>query len=365
MPPLVTDIDLSMDDKFLYVACWGTGDLQQYDVSDPFNPKLTGKVRIGGIVSKATHPGAKNGALSGGPQMVEISRDGRRVYFTNSLYGAIDPQFYPDGIEGWMVKLDAEPEGRHRLRREVLRRSGRRRTARTRCASRAATARRIPTAIPERGPGDWRGCTGLLAMARARRARRISRAQPGMGWLFAVALGLHRQDRRIVWLALAADRPGSCGCRLRPLRSSFCGRAGLSTDGAPRRRRARLDRLGALPLALRPSPPRALRHAGRTCWSLRMVVSDGGCPRRRPDVVAGPDAAVSPKRTAAVPASGALAAGLAGVGVHTLAMLTVTAAIAATVYEWVGVEILRRAWLNIDLIWTLALASAGGLLLLG
>jgi selenium-binding protein 1 len=111
VPPLVTDIDLSMDDKFLYVACWGTGDLQQYDVSDPFNPKLTGKVRIGGIVSKATHPGARNGALSGGPQMVEISRDGRRVYFTNSLYGAIDPQFYPAGIEGWMVKLDAKPEG--------------------------------------------------------------------------------------------------------------------------------------------------------------------------------------------------------------------------------------------------------------
>ncbi len=110
-----------MDDKFLYVACWGTGDLQQYDVSDPFKPKLTGKVRIGGIVSKATHPGAKNGALSGGPQMVEISRDGRRVYFTNSLYGAIDPQFYPDGIEGWMVKLDADAERRHRLRFEILR----------------------------------------------------------------------------------------------------------------------------------------------------------------------------------------------------------------------------------------------------
>src|SRR6267378_7366559 len=101
VPPLVTDIDLSMDDKFLYVACWGTGDLRQYDVSDPFKPKLTGKVRIGGIVSRATHPGAKNGKLNGGPQMVEVSRDGRRVYFTNSLYGAIDEQFYPDGIEGW------------------------------------------------------------------------------------------------------------------------------------------------------------------------------------------------------------------------------------------------------------------------
>jgi methanethiol oxidase len=111
VPPLVSDIDLSMDDRFLYVSCWGTGDLLQYDVSDPFAPKLTGKVRIGGIVSRATHPGAKNGQLNGGPQMVEVSRDGRRVYFTNSLYGAIDNQFYPEGIDGWMVKLDADPAG--------------------------------------------------------------------------------------------------------------------------------------------------------------------------------------------------------------------------------------------------------------
>ncbi|MBV9218699.1 MAG: selenium-binding family protein [Methylobacteriaceae bacterium] len=111
VPPLVTDIDLSMDDRFLYVSCWGTGDLQQYDVSDPFAPRLTGKVRIGGIVSRASHPGARNGKLNGGPQMVEISRDGRRVYFTNSLYGVIDEQFYHDGFDGWMVKLDAGPDG--------------------------------------------------------------------------------------------------------------------------------------------------------------------------------------------------------------------------------------------------------------
>jgi methanethiol oxidase len=110
VPPLVTDIDLSMDDRFLYVSCWGTGDLQQYDVSDPFKPKLTGQVRIGGIVSRAPHP-SSGGPLNGGPQMVEISRDGRRIYFTNSLYGAIDPQFYPGGIDGWMVKLDAGASG--------------------------------------------------------------------------------------------------------------------------------------------------------------------------------------------------------------------------------------------------------------
>jgi selenium-binding protein 1 len=38
--------------------------------------------------------------------MVEVSRDGKRVYLTNSLYAAWDAQFYPEGIDGWMVKLD-------------------------------------------------------------------------------------------------------------------------------------------------------------------------------------------------------------------------------------------------------------------
>jgi selenium-binding protein 1 len=109
VPPLVTDINLSLDDKFLYVSCWGTGEFQQYDVSDPFNPKLTGSVHLGGIVRKAAHP--KSGELNGGPQMVEVSRDGRRVYLTNSLYAAWDAQFYPAGIRGWAVKLDAAPGG--------------------------------------------------------------------------------------------------------------------------------------------------------------------------------------------------------------------------------------------------------------
>ena len=43
--------------------------------------------------------------------MVEVSRDGQRIYTTNSLYSAWDPQFYPDGIEGWMAKLNVKPEG--------------------------------------------------------------------------------------------------------------------------------------------------------------------------------------------------------------------------------------------------------------
>jgi len=112
VPPLISDIDLSMDDRFLYVACWGTGELRQYEVSDPMSPKLVGSVRIGGIVKNARHPNGS--AFGGGPQMTEISRDGKRVYFTNSLYSRWDTQFYPaypKGIPGRQVMCHVGENG--------------------------------------------------------------------------------------------------------------------------------------------------------------------------------------------------------------------------------------------------------------
>ena len=108
-PPFVTDIDLSLDDRFLYVACWGTGELRQYDVSDPMQPKLAGSVRVGGIARRAAHPNGR--PFDGGPQMVEISRDGKRIYFTNSLYSSWDRQFYPQGLRGVQVMCNADPNG--------------------------------------------------------------------------------------------------------------------------------------------------------------------------------------------------------------------------------------------------------------
>jgi methanethiol oxidase len=108
VPPLVTDIDLSLDDRFLYVSCWGIGELRQYNVSDPMKPRLAGSVHIGGITRKTPHPG---GDYRGGPQMVEISRDGKRVYWTNSLYSTWDDQSYPDGVPAAMVKADVGDNG--------------------------------------------------------------------------------------------------------------------------------------------------------------------------------------------------------------------------------------------------------------
>src|SRR5437773_10651737 len=82
-----------------------------YAVCYPFSRKQSDSVRIGGIVNRTAHPKDPSQPLAGGPQMVEVSRDGKRVYFTNSLYSTWDEQFYPDGVGSWMVKLDVSPQG--------------------------------------------------------------------------------------------------------------------------------------------------------------------------------------------------------------------------------------------------------------
>src|SRR5260370_22531868 len=88
VPPLITDLALSVDDQSLYVSCWGTGELKQYDVSDPFHPRETGSVRIGGIVGRVPHPARPGQPLRGGPQLGRGSRDSQRAYFANSPYRA-------------------------------------------------------------------------------------------------------------------------------------------------------------------------------------------------------------------------------------------------------------------------------------
>jgi selenium-binding protein 1 len=109
--PLVTHINLSTDDRFLYASCWGLGKFIQYDVSDPFNPKEVSSIGLGGMVERTAHPSRPGQPQNGGPQMVEVSRDGRRIYFTNSLYTPWDEQFYPDGIRGWIAKADVSDDG--------------------------------------------------------------------------------------------------------------------------------------------------------------------------------------------------------------------------------------------------------------
>lgn len=55
-PRLVTDIDLSLEDRHLYIARWGIGELHEYDVNNPFSPRLAGSIRLGRVAKYIPHP---------------------------------------------------------------------------------------------------------------------------------------------------------------------------------------------------------------------------------------------------------------------------------------------------------------------
>jgi selenium-binding protein 1 len=107
VPGLITDLVLSMDDRFLYFANWLHGDVRQYDVSDPTDPKLTAQLWLGGVIGQPTDARRD---INGGPNMLQLSFDGRRLYVTNSLYSTWDKQFYPD-MRSWLVRIDCNPNG--------------------------------------------------------------------------------------------------------------------------------------------------------------------------------------------------------------------------------------------------------------
>lgn len=107
VPGLITDQVISMDDRYLYFSNWFHGDLRQYDISDPAHPRLNGQIWLGGLEKKGRH-GER--LLDGGPQMIQLSMDGRRLYVTNSLFSTWDNQFYPD-LKSWMLKVDIADDG--------------------------------------------------------------------------------------------------------------------------------------------------------------------------------------------------------------------------------------------------------------
>ena len=113
MPSLITDILISMDDRYLYFANWLHGDLCQYDITDRSNPKRTGRVWMGGLLGKA--PEVNGIAVMGAPQMIQLSLDGQRLYVTTSLFSSWDNQFYPDmkdkGAQMFMIDCDIENGG--------------------------------------------------------------------------------------------------------------------------------------------------------------------------------------------------------------------------------------------------------------
>ena len=166
----------------------------------------------GGIVRRAAHPSKPKQSLNGGPQMVEVSRDGKRIYFTNSLYSTIDDQFYPDGMRSWMVKVNAKPEGGIEVDPALF--PGVQRVAQpSESAWRAVTPPRTPTATHERG--------GVAGLARLVPAGRLPRRQSGHG------LAVRRRSRD------AGGEPPGCGPVVAPHCSGL--RCGDRSGGAARR----------------------------------------------------------------------------------------------------------------------------------
>lgn len=120
MPGLITDILLSLDDRFVYFSNWLHGDIRQYDITDSKNPKLVGQIFLGGSICKDGNVKVtedtelkeqpepvyiRGKRLEGGPQMLQLSLDGKRLYVTTSLFSVWDKQFYPEMVKKGSVML--------------------------------------------------------------------------------------------------------------------------------------------------------------------------------------------------------------------------------------------------------------------
>jgi hypothetical protein len=188
---------------------------------------------------------------------------------------------------------------------------------------------------------------------------------PAMGWLFAVALGLHRGSRSVVVQSLI---PIAIGHLL-----SLAAVAGtiLALGIVIDRRSLLLVAGGMLILWALYHTVYGSRHRARVgmqagfigliAWSFLMASAHGAGLMLVPALVplclssSGPDGL----------ASGSLFTSLAAVGVHTAAMLSISGTIAVLVYDWLGVAFLRRSWINLDWLWTAALSTTGMVLLVG
>ena len=207
--------------------------------------------------------------------------------------------------------------------------------------------------------GAWAAVVGLGA---------FHGINPAMGWLFAVALGLHRRSRGVV---LAALIPIAIGHALAIGMVSLAVVAlGAVVDRQAIRIASGLVLIGwAVYHRFYGSGHRVrfgmrVGMAGLALWSFLMATAHGAGLMLVPFLpVLGGGAAVHAHGAGHHAVTGSLPVVAAAVGAHTLAMLVATGAAAVLVYEWVGVAFLRRGWINLDLLWSAALVLTGLFLL--
>ncbi|HEY7519955.1 MAG TPA: hypothetical protein VIE36_16835 [Methylomirabilota bacterium] len=187
-------------------------------------------------------------------------------------------------------------------------------------------------------------------------------ANPAMGWLFAVALGLHRRSRAIVLASLLPIALGHAAA-VAVIALALVA-LGMAID-------AQVVRVGAgivlVAWAVYHHLYGARHHlrigmrtgmVGLAVWSFAMASAHGAGLMLVPVLL--PLGEMATQHAHAGPS---LAITLAAVAVHTLAMLAVTGVIAVAVYEWVGVAFLRRGWINLDRLWAWSLAATGVILI--
>jgi hypothetical protein len=181
-----------------------------------------------------------------------------------------------------------------------------------------------------------------------------------MGWLFAVALGLHRGSRKIVLLSLAPLALGhaaAVGAVLAVVLAS-----GLLIEVSTLSRLAGAALIGWAAWHLAAGHRQRVRIGMQTglvglgLWSFLMAGAHGAGLMLVPAVLS----LCSPQGAGSdLMASGSIPIAIAALGVHTGAMLVAIATASVAVYEWVGIDFLRRGWINLDLLWSVALAISG------
>ena len=200
---------------------------------------------------------------------------------------------------------------------------------------------------------------------------------PAMGWLFAVALGLQERRLRAVTAALGPIALGhTLAIAVAVLTDGLLGtvlpqRLLLALGGAL------LLTFAAYKVATRFRHPRwvGMRVGPRelVLWSFLMASAHGAGLMLVPILIGLRGDGISTAMAhsghlghmpfSSPGASETLLPALAAVGIHSVAMLGVAAIVALVVYQKLGVEVLRRAWLNLDFIWIGALTLTGGLAL--
>jgi hypothetical protein len=194
---------------------------------------------------------------------------------------------------------------------------------------------------------------------------------PAMGWLFAVSQGLQQRDRRAVLRAVPPIAVGHEASVL--LVAAVVLAAGAAVGGGPLR-------IGAAAVLLafgvfRFVKPRAhfrwttMRVSARELglWSFLMATAHGAGLMVAPVLIGagGVAAAAAHDPVRHTVRSGTpLVADVAGLTLHVLAMVAVMTAVSLLVYSKVGVDVLRRAWINTDLFWAGAFVVAAVLTLL-